>query len=413
MRPNSFATLIGLLAWAASAWGQQPTTDEGAFAESWQIPAGTASFKRLWSRMDSVERGHDVGLSVLYIGGSHVQAGWIGHSLRNALHEWAPHLIQSRGMQLPYRIARTNTPTHFRTEFEGTWDGYRCTRGAGKFICSQAPLATGIEVHPHGPCRIQHVSYFPDSSRAATDALEIWTNAPETLWQWDGNAPLNRVDALGNGLGWRLTLESPADTLAIRFDVPDESDIWYAGMNALARSSATLTVHEWGHNGCRIAHAANAQGWEALLEQLDPDLILIGIGLNDAVQGADLNPEAFAGHYTPWVQRIGSTGAAVVLLGNTPARHDGRSLDGPNAQLDAFLQACGTSQGMGYMNLSKAMTTHAPWESWASNGWTQSDGLHFTALGYAEIAGLIYQAWITAYAAGKKNASLGSEARAE
>ena len=60
--------------------------------------------------MDSVHLYHKGGLTVLYIGGSHVQGGWIGHEMQRFLAAWAPQAEMSRGMHLPYRLAHTNTP---------------------------------------------------------------------------------------------------------------------------------------------------------------------------------------------------------------------------------------------------------------------------------------------------------------
>lgn len=149
------------------------------------------------------------------------------------------------------------------------------------------------------------------------------------------------------------------------------------------------------------------------MDRLDPDLVFIGIGLNDAVQGAELDIEAFASLYTPWVQRIRSSGAAVVLLGNTPAAYNGKSLEEPNAQIEAFLMDCSAANAFGYMPLSDAMAAHSSMTRWEGEGWVKSDGIHFTPEGYTRIARLIFQAWMAAYEACKNNASLNPEVRDE
>ncbi len=398
-------------------WGkphlQNTDTTETAEAMAWHIPEHSDAFSRLWCLMDSIQAQEPAALSVLYIGGSHVQAGWLGHTLRRNLHEWAPHLERSRGMYLPYRIANTNTPTHFRTEYEGNWNAHRCTRGAEKDRCTHAPLATGILVEPSGPTRIQHVAYYPDSTRASTRSLEIWTDAPPSMWQWDGNTPLQRIEPLPDSTGWLLHLNASADTLALQLDIPKGTTVWYAGMHPVTNNPSSLTVNEWGHNGCRINHVAEAKGWEALIERLDPDLVFIGIGLNDAVQGPHLNMDAFASHYTPWIQRIRSSGTAVVLLGNTSGSYKGRSLAAPNARIEAFFESCGESLGVGYMNLTNAMNAKGNAQTWEANGWLKTDGLHYTKEGYTQIAELIFQAWMASYSASKNNASLNPQASDE
>ena len=411
---NPLALLFICLAACAQSVGQSHTNNsEYVTLGDWRIPENSSAFTQLWNRMDSIEHQETAGLSVLYIGGSHVQSGWLGHALRNELHRWAPHLERSRGMHLPYRIAQTNTPTHFRTEYEGTWKTHRCVRGTGQAICAEAPLATGLVAQPEGQTRIQHVAYFADSTRAMASSLEIWTDAPPSMWQWDGNAPLKKITPLADTTGWLLTLETPADTLAILFDIPKGTCVWYAGMQSVPSTPASLTVHEWGHNGCRIAHAAAAEGWEALMTRLKPDVVFIGIGLNDAVQGTNLNMEAFASLYTPWVQRFRSSGASVVLLGNTPAAFNGKSLEEPNEQIEAFLMDCSDANAFGYMSLTDAMAAHGGMNRWEDEGWMKPDGIHFNPEGYTQIARLIFQAWMAAYEARKNNASLTPKARVE
>jgi hypothetical protein len=207
--------------------------------------------------------------------------------------------------------------------------------------------------------------------------------------------------------GWRLELDAPADTLAVSFTSPPASAIWYAGMSGLqTTSNAHITYHEWGHNGLRIRHAARMQGWESLLKHIQPDLIFIGIGLNDAVDGERLNMATFASHYEAFSDAMRATGAAVVLVGNTPAMHRGISLAGPSASIGAWLRQHSESRGMAYMDLSAALGGSGLVADWSDCERMQPDGMHFTAAGYQAIASVLFEAWMQAYAQAQKEPSL-------
>lgn len=391
----------------ARATTPPPLTLQDSLTFNWEGPSTSKAFDELWAAMDNVHLYHKGELTVLYIGGSHVQGGWIGHEMRRSLAAWAPHAEMSRGMNLPYRLAHTNTPTHFRTEMEGRWTAQRCTRGRGQAACAAASIATGILAYPEDSTFIQHVSYLPDSTRDAAAAVELWTNATRSQWHWKGNATLLSCSPLPEDKGWRLELDAPADTLAVSFTATPASAIWYAGMSGLhTTSNARITYHEWGHNGLRIRHAAALEGWESLLERIQPDLIFIGIGLNDAVDGERLNMAAFASHYEALTDVLCATGAAVVLVGNTPAVHRGTSLAGPSASIGAWLRQHSESRGMAYMDLAGALGGSGRVADWIEREQMQPDGMHFTATGYQAIASVLFEAWMQAYAQAQKEPSL-------
>ena len=289
----------------------------------------------------------------------------------------------------------------------GHWTAQRCIRGRGQAACAAAPIATGILAYPEDSTFIQHVSYLPDSTRNAYTTVELWTNASRSQWNWQGNATLLSSTPLPDNVGWRLELDPPADTLAVSFTAAPGTDIWYAGMNGLPPTSNThITYHEWGHNGLRIRHAAALRGWESLLERIQPDLIFIGIGLNDAVDGELLNMAAFASHYEAFTDVLCATGAAVVLVGNTPATHRGTSLAGPSASIGAWLRQHSESRGIAYMDLATALGGPGLVADWTERERMQPDGMHFTAEGYQTIASVLFEAWMQAYAQAQKEPSL-------
>lgn len=407
--------IIAALLWAVCGPHVNATTPPtltlpDSLTFEWVGPPSSQAFDDLWTTMDSIQLLHKGKLDVLYIGGSHVQGGWIGHEMRRSLAAWAPHAGMSRGMHLPYRLAHTNTPTHFRTEMEGRWTAHRCTRGSGQTACAAAPIATGILAYPEDSTFIQHVGYLPDSTLDACKTLELWTNATRSQWQWQGNSTLLSCAPLPDNQGWHLELSEPADTLGVSFTAPPESRIWYAGMCGLHLSThAQITCHEWGHNGLRIRHAAALQGWESLLERIQPDLIFIGIGLNDAVDGDCLNMAAFASHYETLTDVLRASGAAVVLVGNTPAVHRSTSLAEPSALIGAWLREHSQARGMAYMDLNAALGGSDLVAEWIESERMQPDGMHFTAEGYQAIAAALFEAWMQAYAQAQKAPSLNTD----
>ena len=142
-----FAALEGVICKCSAQEASSAVPEDSAYTE-WAYSDSCRAFDRLWTTMDSVHSNRSGSLTVLYIGGSHVQGGWIEHEMRQLLADWAPHAEMSRGMHLPYRLAHTNTPAHYSTEMDGSWTADRCTRGKGHARCEAAPIATGILPYP-------------------------------------------------------------------------------------------------------------------------------------------------------------------------------------------------------------------------------------------------------------------------
>lgn len=355
-------------------------------------------FAQLWAALDALHEGDDRELSILYIGGSHVQSGWLGHGLRAAMQQWATDATGSRGLILPYRITRTNTPTHFRTEYSGDWSGYRCTRNAEREVCNESSLATGILVTTHSGGTLQHVCYFPDSTRCLISELEFWTNASIGGWEWSGNGSLQSAVALEDADGWRLTFDPPADTLGLVFHPTDGTTTWYAGATiAACTRGPRWVIHEWGHNGLRMEHAQALDGWERLLDRLQPDLVIVGIGVNDAMDGVHFNQHAFYLSGLAFLERLKTSQPAILLLGTTPANPQQSALARAQDLVNQSLQSLAQSAECAYLDLEFALGGDDAWEACQMAGYLQPDGVHLTESGYLQVSSIVFEALEASY----------------
>lgn len=357
-------------------------------------------FAQLWDALDALREGGDRELSILYIGGSHVQSGWLGHGLRAALQEWASEATGSRGLILPYRLTRTNTPTHFRTAYSGDWNGHRCTRNAEREVCNESRLATGILVTSESGGTLQHVCYFPDSTRCLISELEFWTNASIDGWEWTGNGSLQSAVALDQADGWRLAFDPPADTLGLAFHPTEGTPTWYAGATLVASTSGPRwVVHEWGHNGLRMEHAQALGGWERLLDRLQPDLVLVGIGVNDAMDGAHFNQQAFYHSGLAFLERLKTSQPAILLLGTTPANPQHKALARAQGLVNQSLQSLAQTADCAYVDLTFALGGDDAWEACQMAGYLQPDGVHLTESGYLRVSSIVFEALEASYLA--------------
>ena len=368
-----------------------------------EIPINSDSFSRLWATMDSMHQGQPGKLSILYIGGSHVQAGWIGHFMREQMTVMSPSAAWSRGLMLPYRLAKTNTPTHFRTEMTGNWTGLRCPQSIWKTSSQGRFNGTGIQSRTASSlASIQHVAYLPDSTQFNSNAIEVWTNARANEFAIDAGDVGMKMTPLEDDMGWRVALDAPIDTLRLTFHSSlDRSDpIAYEGLYATQRGDfPRLVFNEWGHNGLHIADVNTCPDFALLVERMNPDLIILGIGLNDAMNEGGFKIQSFAAEYSKAIASIQeiSPQAALLLLSNTPVHQPSKIAQEQSARIQSFLQSYAAAGDFGFFDLGMALGGHENTATLLANDWLQPDGIHYTREGYGQIARLLYGAIFQAY----------------
>lgn len=368
-----------------------------------EIPINSDAFTRLWATMDSVHQRQPGKLSILYIGGSHVQAGWIGHFMREQMTLLSPSAAWSRGLMLPYRLAKTNTPTHFRTEMEGNWTGLRCPQSIWKTSSQGRFNGTGIQTRTASSrASIQHVAYLPDSTRFNSNAIDVWTNARANEFAIDAGDVGMNIISLEDDMGWRVALDAPIDTLRLTFHSSlDRSDpIAYEGLySAHGGNFPRLVFNEWGHNGLHIADVNTCPDFSLLVERMNPDLIILGIGLNDALNEGGFKIQSFAAEYSKAITRIQEMApqSALLLLSNTPVHQPSKIAQEQSARIQSFLQSCAAAGDFGFFDLGMALGGQKNTATLMANDWLQSDGIHYTRQGYGQIARLLYGAIFQAY----------------
>ena len=368
---------------------------------TWRMPEESFQLDALWQTMDSMQFDDIGSLSCIYIGGSHVQTGWIGQGLRRRFEEAFPMSNQTRGWMLPYRMAQTDTPTHLRTEYTGKWSGMRCTHSGHK-----GPFgSTGIRAHTEDiKATWQHVSLRSDSTMHASNTLEIWGQASGCIPRWLGSETLLYRDTLANGRGWLFQFDQAVDTVRFGIERSGEMPIAFDLFSTIhvptVRKKARFTLYEWGNNGAKVSSAMRCERWEIEWPALNLDLIFIGLGINDIHSAGEAwNEEQFEVEYDAMVQRIQNAAplATLVLLSNTDSMSKDKSMAKQSQEMHAIQQRIAARHHCVTFDLGRAMGSPGCIEDWHTRGWAQSDRVHFTPVGYDALAEMLFSSWIAAH----------------
>ncbi|MDE5788729.1 MAG: hypothetical protein K2H79_09385, partial [Bacteroidaceae bacterium] len=265
-------------------------TDAGK--DSLQFPGDTAAFMTFYRKLERLFTEGEGSVNILHIGGSHVQAGFFSHRVRSHFAMIDPSVVGGRGMLFPYVTLGTNAPKSYSLTSQGVWTGQRCLARS-----LEAPLGlSGALVTTRDTlARLKLV----------LSSLEPWKVSRLRVLGEAESDSITPVLVCGENLicpsfpdekpGYCFDLPSGADTCTITF-----SGIWQDSLGFRVRGIlpeghlSGITYTASGINGAAVPSWLSCSKFEEELAVLPPDLVIFGIGINDAnVLPQKFDKEAF------------------------------------------------------------------------------------------------------------------------
>ena len=364
----------------------------------------SSDFETLFSKLDRVLFNGSDNLNIIHIGGSHVQAGTFTRQLRNDLLALGPELDGGRGLVFPFSAANTNNPSSFRTRSGGEW---KTTKNTQREL--DRPLG---------------LSGMALTSSDSTAFLRIVLNARNAT-AMDPSFKFDKVDVLGYTSGGNrfplVVLESGDSINGVRdyeksvwsFSLPQMTDSVTVAVGGtggeltvtgllLDNSNPGISVTGIGVNGAALPSFLKCEDFGRDLELFRPDLVIFGIGINDA-SGKEFHKDDFIRRYKTLVSRIKAVNPDCALLfitNNDSYRRVRRRVYSVNRNIleveDAFFRICADCGG-GVWNLFEIMGGLGSMKEWEAAGLAKRDKIHFTEEGYAIVGDLLYNALMGKY----------------
>lgn len=368
-----------------------------------QLPGGAGrEMSILVSKLDSVLLLGKGRVSIIQIGGSHVQADMHTEVFRQRLDSLNGGLRPARGFLFPYSVAKTNNPLGYRVRYGGSWDKARCS------VRKPRPAlgVSGITVYT-----------------ADTTAWISFDTDPDTTGRWTmtGLRLLSRPSAQNIkpvvDLGDTLVCAEATDDISYTFRLPrpvthftlrlradslmNPEPFFVDGVIPIAPDDG-ITFHTIGVNSAAVPHYLRCELFENQLRALRPDLMIMSIGVNDA-SGPNFNPDTFRNNYDvliDMVRRVNPDCAFIFISNNDTKRRVRRrrrivNTNGPLAR-DAFATMAEKWQG-GFWDLFGLMGGLGSMSQWQKAGLAQRDCIHFSRQGYKLVGALFYNAFLNFY----------------
>jgi len=367
----------------------------------------SSSLVQFFQKLDTAVSNKSGNINIVHIGASHVQAGTLPNRIRVNLMNAFPENIGARGMIFPYSAAKKcNNPLDYSTTKQGEFNLIR-----NVYDSLPKPLgATGIAVY----------SSDSDAQIKITllDSIKYKTNKIQ-LFGFAENAQVNPTIVV-NGKEHKHSAHDSLkrcytyftddfyDSLIINLPNHNSSTFTITGI-LLENDEPGITYHSIGVNGAKAASFLKCKYFSLDLESINPDLVIFGLGINDAAETA-FSEDVFTANYLDLIERIKEVNpdCAFIFITNNDSF---KRIDNGKYEVnkrgkvvrDLFFDIAKQTNSAVYdqFEIMGGMSSMAKWEKAKL---AKFDKVHFTNKGYQLIGDLFFDAFMKAYINTKKQA---------
>ena len=370
-------------------------------------PGDSLAMERFFQKMDSVVFFGEGNLSIMHLGGSHVQAGMFTQQFRDNLLSISTDLMGGQYFVFPFSTGGTNNPSHYIVRSSGTWT--YCRNAVRKETDKRMGLAGAAITTNDSTARVsiltkeRYPSALPpdyDFNKVTVIGFSETENVVPVV-SYDGTTIQGQYDE------WKSTytfsLPDFTDSICIMFDsVPGEFTL--TGI-LLENDMPGISVHGVGVNGARVSSYLRCDDFERDLKLIRPDLIIFGIGINDAAE-KDFEKNNFKRNYNELIKvikRVNPDCALLFITNNDSYKREKVkkktryevNLNGMIVE-EAFMEL-GKKYNAAVWNQFDIMGGLESMQDWEEAGLAKKDKVHFTNEGYRLLGDLLYNALITRY----------------
>jgi lysophospholipase L1-like esterase len=330
---------------------------------------------------------------VLHIGDSHVQADMFSGKVRE--HFFKDSLIGNagRGFVFPYSAVRTNNPVNIKVAYTGQWTGCRnveksksCNWGLAGITASTTDSSATFTINPNTYPEyiypISRVKIFYDVADATFFSVKLLTE--------EGRIISRQVSDKGYT---EFVLKAPLDQITIGFEKnkPSQTSFTLQGLT-FESDSRGMQYHSMGINGAEVSSFLR-NTLEPQLQVLNPDLVIVSLGTNDAYM-AEFDEKAFKRNFGTLIQRMKRALPRASILLTTPgdsylAR---KYTNYNNAKATLQILELAEETGCGVWNFYEVMGGLRSVNQWYAHGLAAKDKIHLTRKGYHLQGDLLFEA---------------------
>ncbi|MDQ3045955.1 MAG: GDSL-type esterase/lipase family protein [Bacteroidota bacterium] len=401
--------LIGCILFAVNASAQ--TLDSSSYKqftfiknEMNRIENDSLSMAFFYEKLYQLQQSKSGRVNIVHIGDSHIQADNLSGQVRQKIQLRFGNA--GRGLIFPYRAAKSNEPSSYKSTTNVVWEYKRN-------VFLEKPLPIGI------------CGYTIETRDSAAELNITLKNQPgldystsrftlfheKNLLSFDlkVNDAFNCVvgtikptDKSTNPFTSELKLEKPGSQFIIRNKCSDtvQKSTRIYGM-LLENDSAGVLYNMIGVNGAEYRHYSASKYFMQQLSYLNPDLIIISLGTNEAYS-AGFDKNTFEKNIDSLVTglQLVHPNASILLMSPPDSYRRGKKGKVKNPDMKEARQVIvdySIKKALPYWDLYEVMGGFGSMAKWYTMKLSAKDRVHFSGKGYQIQGDLFYNALIKGY----------------
>lgn len=370
-------------------------------ADTFAFSSDTSNLIDFFRKFDAMIENHSGKINILHLGSSHVQAGVISHRIRlNLLHAY-PDAVAGRGFIFPYSVVnKSNNPIDYKVSNEGNFSLVR-----NVYDSFDKPLGvSGIAVYSSDTfAKIKMEMRYKDSL-FSTNRIILIGKADSGMVE-----PLILLDSVAYS-----PIERDTSTNLFLYEVPSFIDSFTVQWNLdsgncftingilLENDNYGITFHSIGVNGAKVSSYLKCTNFERDLRLVNPDLVIMGIGVNDALSDR-FDTLQFEREYCLLIEKIKSVNpdcAFIFITNNDHYKRVGRGKYAVNEngeEVRRVFYRLASKTGGAVWDQYTIMGGQRSMYKWQLEKLAKKDKIHFTNQGYNLLGNLFFNAWVEAF----------------
>ncbi len=356
----------------------------------------SSAFMHFMEKYGRLIRQGEEQLSVVHIGGSHLQADIYSDRIRSRFQTFEMGDNGGRGFLFPYRVAGTNNPSNYRIAYTGRWESCRnvekrktCILGLSGISVTTADTNATITVT------------FPEDNAIDYDFNRVRVFFLDDSLSFDCSiSTASGINGVESHQGYRTWyLDDYTDSLVLRLSGADPAGRRFTLMGiSLETDDPGMIYHAIGVNGAKIPSFLRCSLLPGHLAALAPDLVVLSIGTNDAYTRY-FNARAYREDYDSLICRIREAvpGAAILLTVPNDSYLNRRYVNRNTEKVKEVIMELAEKHNCGVWDFYSVMGGLNSILAWQGAGLAANDRVHFTRNGYLLMGDLFFNAFLRSY----------------
>lgn len=356
-------------------------------------PGSRERINRFYDKLDKLIYEGEGKVNVMHMGGSHVQAGTLSNRMRENLFSLAPGIKGERGFFFPFRMAHTNSPFNIKARYTGEWEG--CRNAVNSADCRWG--MSGVNATTKDSLSSFSVNCFDsDSVPYQFVAANIYHRMDIDQFCIVPDSSMDIKSIIRDSIGGftRIEFFQPQDTLEVDLVKlsEQEEEFTLQGIKFEEEIHDGLSYQAVGVNGASVPSYLRCVDFTRHLSSNVPDLVIFGIGINDAYMPASqFSKEEFKQNYSVLMDSLESVNpdVAFLFLTNNDSYYKRRRANRNALEVQEGMYELAKERGAAIWDLFELMGGLNSVRNWEDAGLAKRDKIHFTRAGYILEADLL------------------------